>query len=156
MGYSFDYGGLLANRTIHQNLSLPLMYHKIFSEDDVNQRVHAMLERFLLSDAADLRPSEVTGGSRKAACVARAFLADPEMVLLDEPTIGLRAEAQTILADLILEQRQRGTLKHVYVASANDAFMEPLATKVIEISNKKLVCKPSVGVVAPLRKVAEG
>src|SRR5690606_33550704 len=65
IGYSFDYGGLFANRTLRENLMLPLLYHKICSESEAAERAQAFAEEFFFSSQEHQRPAMVSGGLRK-------------------------------------------------------------------------------------------
>lgn len=137
MGYSFDFGGLINNRNILANLLLPNEYHnyEYGTPNELVLRVTKYLELFNLSKVAYERPSSIVGGLRKAACVARAFIHDPELLLLDDPTTGLRGETRNNLKNLIQQKKSGGKLKHVIVASEDNEFMEDLATVTIEIND---------------------
>lgn len=92
MGYSFDMGGLLNNKTLFDNLMLPLLYHKMITEQEACRRVEHAIDRFGLSAVKHLRPYAVTGSMRKLTCVIRAFLHEPQVIFLDDPLIGLKEE----------------------------------------------------------------
>jgi phospholipid/cholesterol/gamma-HCH transport system ATP-binding protein len=68
IGYSFDYGGLISNRTLKENLLLPLQYHKILSPKEGHKRVDEILERFDFVKSAKERPAHVPGRLRKLTC----------------------------------------------------------------------------------------
>lgn len=146
IGYSFEFAGLLNNRTIRENLLLPILYHNLLSIEEASRAVNELCERFKLSEVAHLRPSAVPGSHRKACVVARAFVLNPEMVLLDEPFAGLSATTSNALRELIGERRAAGSLKHVFVSCQNSRDVEGWATqhlyveksnfRSIEISNK--------------------
>lgn len=138
IGYSFDFGGLINNRTIYQNLTLPLEYHHTYNTEEIEEVVNEYLELFNLTNVAHERPSSIPGAFRKAACVARAFLMNPQFLLLDDPTTGLRPELRKRLKDLVLKKRQSGELKHVYVATYDSEFVKGLAEVFLEIRDQKL------------------
>lgn len=117
IGYSFDFGGLLNNRTLFENLLLPLHYHNALSYDEAILRVEELLEKFDLIKEKDLRPSEVTGSQKKAACVARSLVLHPEVLLLDDPTIGLKSATREALFSEVEEHMSKRNLKLVISAS---------------------------------------
>jgi phospholipid/cholesterol/gamma-HCH transport system ATP-binding protein len=117
IGYGFDQGGLLNNRTLRENLALPLEYHKVMSSEDIDLCVNRELDRFDLLREADRRPFAVSGSQRKATCVARAMILDPELLILDEPATGLGEAAKNELVSLVKERMRKGQLKYVLYTS---------------------------------------
>ena len=139
IGYSFDYGGLLNNRTIFENMILPLLYHHETLQDEAEARVISLLKAFNLENVSHLRPPDISGGRRKEVCVARAFVMDPEMVILDDPTMGLSAPNKITLVNLIRQKRQEGRLKHVFFASEDLRFTSELVEKVMTLRQGKIM-----------------
>jgi ABC-2 type transport system ATP-binding protein len=70
--------------------------------------VHDLIERFQLSEKADCRFSTLSGGQRQRLALALAFVNDPKLVILDEPTVGLDPPARRELHHLIASQRSSG------------------------------------------------
>lgn len=128
IGYSFEFAGLLNNRTIRENLLLPILYHNTLSPKDAETRVTELCKLFELTKVAHLRPSAVAGSQRKACVVARAFALRPELVLLDEPFAGLSSSSIHYLKKFISEEMQKGTLKHVFVSCQNSRDVAGWAT----------------------------
>jgi ABC-type transporter Mla maintaining outer membrane lipid asymmetry ATPase subunit MlaF len=123
IGYSFDYGGLINNQTVYENLRLPLRYHRVVDGATAHDRVMRFIEGFGLQSVAQLRPFAISGGMRKEACVARALVMDPEVVILDEPTIGLDPRALEFLRTYLEGQIQRGHIRIALVFS-DDKHLE--------------------------------
>jgi phospholipid/cholesterol/gamma-HCH transport system ATP-binding protein len=88
-GYLFQGGALLAWLSVAENVELPLREKTTLSEGEIRERVQRVLEMVELGGEGDKRPSEISGGMRKRAGLARAIVMDPEIVLYDEPTSGL-------------------------------------------------------------------
>jgi phospholipid/cholesterol/gamma-HCH transport system ATP-binding protein len=88
-GYLFQGGALLAWLSVAENVELPLREKTTLSEGEIRERVQRVLEMVELGGDGDKRPSEISGGMRKRAGLARAIVMDPEIVLYDEPTSGL-------------------------------------------------------------------
>lgn len=139
IGYSFDLGGLLNNRTLIENLALPLQYHKRFSGEEIEFRIRQMLKRFELERDQRQRPSAVSGGQRKAACVARALIHDPQVLVLDDPSTGLSPQAKGALLEWIHGALREEKLQYVVLTSEDRSWYESLNTLDLELKNGKLL-----------------
>ena len=140
IGYGFDQGGLIHNRTLFDNLILPLTYHKILPASEATDRVNQYLSDFGLWKYKDQRPSFIPGGSKKMACLVRAILLEPQMLLLDDPTVGLSQDTALKYFDRLQKMRDQGTLRHVFVSSYDDKFMGLLEHTEIFIDGGLLHC----------------
>jgi len=67
-----------------------------------------LLERFVLSDKADARVEALSGGMKRRLQVARAFISNPRLLVLDEPTTGLDPDVRRILWEILLESKKQG------------------------------------------------
>jgi len=88
-GYLFQGGALLAWLNVFENVALPLREKTEMTEDQIRQRVFETLRLVGLENDAEKYPSDISGGMRKRAGLARAIVHNPEIVLYDEPTSGL-------------------------------------------------------------------
>ncbi len=138
IGYSFDMGGLLSNRTLFENMMLPLLYHELMDVNEATKRVEEVMREFCIYQNRNLRPSSVSGGQRKACCVARAFVTHPEMLVLDQPTIGLDKIAAEALVEHIQAGRRDGWLKHCFIVSQDNNFANTLDCESYVIFDRKV------------------
>lgn len=138
IGYAFDYGGLLNNMTIRQNLLLPVLYHKIMPADEAEAHVDSLIEMFSLQRSAQYRPSAISGGQRKLACVARSFVLNPEMVILDDPTQGLSDKATEKLIQVIGQRMAEKTLRHIFLTTENPLIIGELVNRDIVFQDQVL------------------
>jgi ABC-type lipoprotein export system ATPase subunit len=136
MGLSFDFGGLIHNRDLRGNLSLPLEYHKFGSDKQIDEQINKYLDAFNLTSVAHERPSSVVGGVRKAVCVARAFVHDPQVLFLDDPTTGLRGETKSRLKLMVQEARKKG--QTVIIATEDSAFMKDLSPLIYDFVEQSI------------------
>lgn len=137
MGFSFDFGGLIANRTVWQNLMLPLEYHRALEPEAAQQKIEGICREFGLWEARDSRPANISGGSRKACAVARAFVMDPEMLLLDDPFVALDPLARDAVLHRLEDGRSSGRIKHLIMTSQDESWAARIGCDAaIEIQDK--------------------
>lgn len=122
MGYGFDMGGLLNNKSIFENLILPLQYHKIVPEEEAVERVTQAMEMFGISTSRDLRPFAVSGSQRKLSCILRAFMHWPQVVFLDDPVTGLKEDNLNDLIYYVEESFATRGLKQVFFTSESNVL----------------------------------
>lgn len=106
IGVSFQSGGLFNSLPLVDNVALPLREHSDFDEATIQALVRMKLSLVGLLDAGYQLPSELSGGMRKRAGVARALALDPEIVFFDEPSAGLDPITAAGLDHMILTLRR--------------------------------------------------
>lgn len=135
IGYGFDMGGLLHNRTVIENITLPLLYHKICNKVEAEDRGAEYLAKLNISKFANLRPSAVPGGVRKMTCLIRALMAEPELLLLDDPSVGLGQDQALKYFDCIETLKKAGKTKHIFISSYDEQLMNCVTHKEIHIDS---------------------
>ncbi|MDR2419957.1 MAG: ATP-binding cassette domain-containing protein [Puniceicoccales bacterium] len=109
-GVLFQSGALWSAMTIAENVALPLKRHHPLHPDVMTDLVSLKLALVGLESYKDLYPSEISGGMRKLAGLARAMILDPNILFFDEPSAGLDPISARHLDDLILNiNRSFGT-----------------------------------------------
>ncbi|MGA0881564.1 MAG: ABC transporter ATP-binding protein [Burkholderiaceae bacterium] len=101
MGLLFQFGALLTDLTCFENVAFPLREHARLPEAMLRDLVLLKLEAVGLRGAADLFPSEISGGMARRVALARAIALDPEVILYDEPFAGLDPISLGVTARLI-------------------------------------------------------
>ena len=89
LGLVFDNGQMLHQLNVHENIALPLRYHRHLTWEEVEQRVKAALELTGLAAWSHARPSALGRNLLKRAGLARALMLEPEVLLVDHPLSGL-------------------------------------------------------------------
>ena len=105
IGVMYQSGALFGSMTLLENVLLPLEEFTAMKAAERRERAMSLLGDVELADAADKMPSEISGGMRKRAAIARAMALDPEVIFLDEPSAGLDPITSSSLDDLILKLR---------------------------------------------------
>ena len=124
MGYLFQSGALLNWMTGEENGELPLLEHRReLSRKERQARVLEKLDLVEMRDARHKYPSEISGGMKKRAALARAIVLAPEIVLYDEPTSGLDPVIASTINELILSTAERlGTTQVVVTHDMESAY----------------------------------
>lgn len=104
-GYVFQSDALFPHMTLRENLSFARAGH---SRLERLRAVDEMLDRFHLAEHAGRKPSQLSGGQRQRGSIARALLASPTVLLLDEPSRGLDAALRREFYDAVLEVKSMG------------------------------------------------
>lgn len=142
VGVMFQNGALLGSLSIADNVAIPLEHHTDLTEDMIRRLVEIKLNMVELGHAIDRFPSELSGGMRKRAALARAIALDPPLLFGDEPSAGLDPVTSAGLDELILKMRDQLGMTVVLV-SHEVASINRIADHVIFLDNGKvLYCGP--------------
>jgi len=127
-GFLFQNAALFDSITIGENVAFPLRVHTRLKDKEIWEKVRQKMDMVGLEEIQDRMPSEISGGMRKRAGLARALILEPEILLFDEPTTSLDPISAEVVDDLILE-----TQKHIGVTSIVVSHDIPAA---LRIANK--------------------
>ena len=115
-GFLFQEGALFDSMTVAENVAFPLWEHSRLSKREIEEKVAEKLSVVGLLEARDKYPSELSGGMKKRAALARALALEPEIILFDEPTTGLDPILQVSIMKLIRDTQRRYGLTGVVVS----------------------------------------
>jgi len=108
IGFVFQQYHLLDDLTVYENLEIPLSYRNVKRKE--RQAIVAdSLDRFQIVGKKDLYPTQLSGGQQQLVAVARAVIAEPQVILADEPTGSLHSSQGRMIMDLLAQLNREGT-----------------------------------------------
>jgi putative ABC transport system ATP-binding protein len=108
IGFVFQSYHLLDEQTVFENLELPLSYRDV-GKKDRQSIVCDVLDRFRIVGKKDLYPSQLSGGQQQLVGIARAIVANPRIILADEPTGNLHSTQGKEIMDMFKVLNDEGT-----------------------------------------------
>jgi phospholipid/cholesterol/gamma-HCH transport system ATP-binding protein len=131
MGMLFQNGALLTDLDVYENVAFPLREHTKLPESLVRQLVLTKLHAVGLRGAARLMPAELSGGMARRVALARAIVMDPEILIYDEPFVGLDPISMGVICRLIKQMNEALGITSIVVSHdvqelssiAHDSFL---------------------------------
>lgn len=133
-GILYQSGALWSSLTLAENVALPLQEYTDLRSEQINELISLKLSLVGLAGFEEYYPSEISGGMKKRAGLARAMALDPEILFFDEPSAGLDPISAHLLDDLILELRDSlgatvvvvtHELASIFAIGNNSVFLDP-------------------------------
>ncbi len=118
VGFIFQNFNLLPVLTVYENVEYPLVMVQNVPENQRKERVMRLLDAVGMADQKDKYPSQVSGGQKQRIAVARALVADPKLVLADEPTANLDSVSAHKVIELMRGMQHE--LKTTFIFSTHD------------------------------------
>jgi phospholipid/cholesterol/gamma-HCH transport system ATP-binding protein len=131
MGMLFQNGALLTDEDVYENVAFPLRAHTKLPEPLIRQLVLTKLHAVGLRGAARLMPSELSGGTARRVALARAIVMDPDILIYDEPFVGLDPISMGVICRLIKQMNEALGITSIVVSHdvhelatiAHDSFL---------------------------------
>ena len=149
-GILYQSGALFSSMTLAENIMLPLQQYSDYSPETIRELANLKLALVGLKGFDDFYPSEISGGMKKRAGLARALALDPDIVYFDEPSAGLDPISSRNLDDLILEiNRSLGTtivvvtheLSSIFAIGNNSIFLDAQSKSIMARGNPNELLK---------------
>lgn len=149
-GMLYQSGALFSSMTLAENIALPLQQYSNYSAAEIKELASLKLSLVGLAGFDDFYPSEISGGMKKRAGLARALALDPEIVYFDEPSAGLDPISSRNLDDLIIEiNRSLGTtivvvtheLASIFAIGTNSIFLDSMTKSILAKGNPHDILK---------------
>ena len=123
---------LLEDRNLFENIALPL--HVLgYDKDEILELVNESIDEIGLKGKETHYPNELSGGEQQRACIARALIKDPDIILADEPTGNLDPVASFELIKLLEQISKEGT--SILMASHNYNLIKSRGHRIVEMQN---------------------
>ena len=135
IGFVFQSFNLIDELNVYENVELPLKYLNI-SASERKRRVTEILKRMNISHRAQHYPQQLSGGQQQRVAIARAVVANPKLILADEPTGNLDSRNGKEVMDLLCELNKEGTTIVMVTHSQKDASV---AQRIINLFDGEIV-----------------
>ena len=135
IGFIFQSFNLIDEMTVFENVELPLVYLNI-KKSERKQRVNAVLRKMNISHREGHFPNQLSGGQQQRVAIARAVIANPKLILADEPTGNLDSKNGQGVMDLLTTLNMEGTTILMVTHSQHDASF---AHRIINLFDGKIV-----------------
>jgi phospholipid/cholesterol/gamma-HCH transport system ATP-binding protein len=152
IGILYQSGALWSSMTLAENVALPLREYTSLTEAEIREICSLKLALVGLAGFEEYYPSEISGGMKKRAGLARAMALDPDILFLDEPSAGLDPISARLLDDLILELRSSlgatvvvvtHELASIFTIGNNSVFIDAEAKTMIAQGDPKILLAES-------------
>ena len=120
IGFVFQSFNLIDELNVYENIELPLLYMGVPAKER-KRRVEAAMDRMAISHRRKHFPNQLSGGQQQRVAIARAVLANPKLILADEPTGNLDSKNGKEVMNLLSELHQEGTTVIMVTHSQHDA-----------------------------------
>jgi len=147
-GILYQSGALWSSMTLAENVALPLEEYTDLDPAGIRDRVSLKLALVGLAGFEEYYPSEISGGMKKRAALARAMALDPDILFFDEPSAGLDPISARLLDNLILELRDSlgatvvvvtHELASIFAIGNNSVFLDPDRRTMIASGDPKML-----------------
>lgn len=141
IGFVFQSFNLIDELNVYENIELPLLYLGISSAER-KRKVEAAMERMAITHRRKHFPQQLSGGQQQRVAIARAVVAEPKIILADEPTGNLDSKNGTEVMKLLKELNSEGTTIVMVTHSQHDAGY---ADRIINLFDGQVVAEKAKG-----------
>lgn len=141
IGFVFQSFNLIDELTVEENIELPLLYMGI-EKAERRKRVKVAMERMGISHRSGHFPAQLSGGQQQRAAIARAVIANPKIILADEPTGNLDSKNGKEVMELLSELHKEGTTIVMVTHSHHDA---QYANRIVKLFDGHVVSELEMG-----------
>lgn len=143
IGFIFQHHNLLKCLTAYGNVRMSLKLHPEIPKREYRRRAVAMLAAVGLGDLADSYPEKLSGGQQQRVAIARALVAQPKLVLADEPTAALDSKTGRDVVDIIQRLAKEEGCSVLLVTHDNRIL--DIADRIVHMEDGRLILQPELG-----------
>ena len=137
IGFIFQSFNLIDELSVFDNVALPLRYQaKAMTDEQISERVGKCLEMVEMSHRAGHKPNQLSGGQQQRIAIARALVADPAILLVDEPTGNLDSKSGDTVMEVLAQLNASGT---TICMVTHDPRYADMATTQLKLLDGKIV-----------------
>lgn len=135
IGFVFQSFNLIEEMTVYENVELPLIYLNL-KKSERKKRVEEVLKKMNISHRSGHFPNQLSGGQQQRVAIARAVVAEPKLILADEPTGNLDSKNGADVMNLLIQLNQEGATIVMVTHSQHDASF---AHRIVNLFDGKVV-----------------
>lgn len=139
IGFIFQSFNLIDELNVEENIGMALLYHRDVTASERKQRVQAVMERMNIAHRAKHMPGQLSGGQQQRVAVARALVAEPALILADEPTGNLDSQHGEEVMQMLSTLHQDGATILMVTHSESHAAC---ASRLVKLFDGHLVGEP--------------
>ena len=136
LGFVFQFHELLPEFTVIENICIPA-FIKGISKKDAQTEADKLIDYFGISNIANNKPSEISGGEKQRVAVARALINSPKRIFADEPSGNLDSQNSQNLYDYFLKLRK--DFNYTFLIATHDQKLAKKSDRVIEINDGQII-----------------
>ena len=136
LGFVFQFHELLPEFTVIENICIPA-FIKGISKKDAQTEADKLIDYFGISNIANNKPSEISGGEKQRVAVARALINSPKIIFADEPSGNLDSQNSQNLYDYFLKLRK--DFNYTFLIATHDQKLAKKSDRVIEINDGQII-----------------
>tara|TARA_B100000941_G_scaffold287976_1_gene264075 strand:+ start:368 stop:1030 length:663 start_codon:yes stop_codon:yes gene_type:complete len=136
LGFVFQFHELLPEFTVIENICIPA-FIKGISKKDAQREADKLIDYFGISNIANNKPSEISGGEKQRVAVARALINSPKVIFADEPSGNLDSQNSQNLYEYFLKLRK--DFKYTFLIATHDQKLAKKSDRVIKINDGQII-----------------
>ena len=136
LGFVFQFHELLPEFTVVENICIPA-FIKGISKKDAQTEADKLIDYFGISNIANNKPSEISGGEKQRVAVARALINSPKIIFADEPSGNLDSQNSQNLYDYFLKLRK--DFNYTFLIATHDQKLAKKSDRIIEINDGQII-----------------